>query len=76
MSQEQLEGDMARMTAYAATMARLHDTDANYSWERHHNGSHTLYVYPPVLGQDADGDWLRAEGPEQVIRFRENGSVI
>ena len=67
---------MARMTAYTATMAHLHESGADYSWECNGNGGHALYVYPPVLGQDANGDWQHAEGPEQVIRFRENGSVI
>lgn len=62
-------------SAYEATMARLRDSGADYSGERHGDGSHTVYVYPPVLGQDANGDYLQAIGPEQIIRFRENGST-
>jgi len=59
---------MTRVTAYESTMRRLHDTYADYSWERHGNGAHTVEVFPPVIGLE------HAIGPVQVLRFREDGS--
>jgi hypothetical protein len=66
---------MTRTTARQQTLDRLQSVGADYSYERYGNGAVTLYVYPPVLGQDANGDWLQAIGPVQHIRFRADGSL-
>jgi len=66
---------MNAMTDREATLNRLQLTQADYTYERFVNGDVTLEVFPPVIGQDGNGDWLHTIGPVQVIRFREDGSM-
>ena len=55
------------------TVHRLTKSNADYSYERLSNGERVIYVYPPVLGQDANGDYINTQGPTQEIYFDRNG---
>ena len=57
------------MAMYRTAMSHLQGTGANYTVERHPNGTHTIEVHAP--GKDGPG-----EGPYEIFRYAEDGKLI